>query len=795
MEPEFWSRLRRSRFVGVLAVYLGASWLVLQVANELREALDLPAWISPVTVILLLVGLLVVLATAWVQSHPAVGQRAERKEVPGSWELDLGEAASSIRRGRLPHLTWSRAILVGVFAFSLLFGFAGIYVLSMDRGRTLAPEPPLAGEAAPGIAVLPFDVRGPGAEVWNEGMVDVLSKSLDGAAGLRTIDSRTVLARWREGVADAEVPDAATALQVARRTGARYAILGSVVAAADRLRMVADVYDLQTGRGLDEAQVDGAADSVFDVVDRFSGEVLRAMVGEHSEIPELDLARATTTSLPALKAYLEGEMLLRQGGFDEAIRAYGSAVAADSAFALAWLRLSIAYGWAPRPEFELGEEAAVRAARLADRLPERDALLARGSYEFGRGSPEGLETLRTAARKYPDDALAWFLLADFLFHQGGSLLADPAESRRGFARAIELDPTFAPAYIHEIHVTLRTDPDSARVAGLIDTYRRLAPGTPSAREFDLVQAIAFGTDSTRATAMAVVDTISEFFLPFIAHANLGHPRFLDQKLALYAVARNRPNPFEAHLGASYLALARFHRGEIDAAHEAAGDARVGTAEGRILFLADAAGLPVPEERLEQALAENRTADPTVPWEPTGGGYFLWGAWALEGGRHDEYDQARAELRAIADEAIADADSLVANSAEGMARGLEGFAAWRDGRPEEAARVLDEARLQTAGGADSSTPNRIIRWWLAELALEAGELERAAVLFQSLAHGESFTADPMAVLRLARVQEELGRLDEARANYDWFALAWRDADPAMRELVEEARRATTRLAGS
>jgi len=794
MGPEVWSRLRRSRFVGVLAVYLGASWLVVQVANELREALDLPAWVSPVTVILLLVGLLVVLATAWVQSHPAVAQRAEREEVPGSWELDLGEAASSIRKGRLPHLTWGRAIVGGVFAFSLLFGFAGLYVLGKDRGRNLAPQPLLAGEAAPGIAVLPFDVRGPGAEVWHEGMVDVLSKSLDGAAGLRTIDSRTVLARWREGVADAEVPDAATALEVARRTGARYAILGSVVAAGDRLRVVADVYDLQTGRRLDEAQVDGAADSVFDVVDRFSGEVLRSMVEGHSEIPELDLARATTASLLALKAYLEGEVHLRGGEFDDAIRAYRSAVAADSTFALAWLRLSIAYGWGPRPEFELSQEAAARAARLADRLPERDALLARGWYEFERGLPEGLETLRTAARKYPDDTFAWYLLADFLFHQGGALLADPAESRRGFARAIELDPSFAPAYIHQIHGTLRTEPDSARVAGLVETYRRLAPGTAGAREFDLVHAIAFGNDSTRAITLAALDTISEIFLPFTAILNLGHARFLDRKVAVYAAARNRPDPFEAHVGAIYLALARFHRGEIDAALTAARHARVGTDEARILYLAHTTGLPVPEEPLEQALAGSRTADPTVFWEPIGGTRFLWGAWAIERGRREEYGRALADLRAIAGEALAGADSLAASWAEGMARGLEGFAAWRDGRRDEAARVLDEARLQTAGGITSTTPNQIIRWWLAELTLETGQLERAAVLFLSLSHGEGVLTDPMALRRLARVQEELGRLDEARANYDWFALAWRDADPAMRGLVEEARAAAIRLAG-
>jgi TolA-binding protein len=73
-------------------------------------------------------------------------------------------------------------------------------------------------------------------------------------------------------------------------------------------------------------------------------------------------------------------------------------------------------------------------------------------------------------------------------------------------------------------------------------------------------------------------------------------------------------------------------------------------------------------------------------------------------------------------------------------------------------------------------NLIIRWWLAGLALENGRLERAAELFFSLSHGtEPGFGDGMAVLQLARVQEELGRFDEARANYEWFVLAYRYAD--------------------
>ena len=55
--PSLWSRIKNARIVQVLLVYLGVSWVLLQVISDLREALELPQWIGPVALILLIVGL------------------------------------------------------------------------------------------------------------------------------------------------------------------------------------------------------------------------------------------------------------------------------------------------------------------------------------------------------------------------------------------------------------------------------------------------------------------------------------------------------------------------------------------------------------------------------------------------------------------------------------------------------------------------------------------------------------------------------------------------------------------
>jgi tetratricopeptide (TPR) repeat protein len=474
-----WSRLRQARLVRVLAVYAAASWAILQASSLLRQELDLPHWLTPVAIVLLAIGLVILTATAWVQSLPHTAARAQAEEIPSSWEIDLGDMRESVARGRLPHLTWARAILGGVVAFSLLFGLAGIFVLTKERGGSLGPKEAVAGAAAPGIAVLPLSVRGAGLDVWREGMVDVLSTNLDGVAGLRAIDSRTVLARWREQVPGKEAPDLDTSLAVARRTGARYALVGNALATGLQIRFAAEIYDVESRRDLGKSEVIGPADSVLSLVNRLSIEALRAIAqGEPGDLSRVDLARVTTSSLPALKAYLDGEVLFRRSDFEGAIAAYQRAVDADSTFALALHRLSLAYGWSEGITSDLPTAFDERAARFADRLPERDRVLVQANLALDRGTLDGLEPLRQIVRRYPDDAEAWYILGDTYVHLGPAALVDREESDRAFSHAMRLDPSFSPAYIHPMELAFEARSERAAIGGSFRAHRAGHSGGP-----------------------------------------------------------------------------------------------------------------------------------------------------------------------------------------------------------------------------------------------------------------------------------------------------------------------------
>ncbi|MGH7544439.1 MAG: tetratricopeptide repeat protein [Gemmatimonadota bacterium] len=752
------------------------------------DRMGLPDWALPAAILLLAIGLVVIAATAWVQSAPGTRARAASGELPRARAVDLGGLKNAVLHGEMPHLTWGRAIGGGVVAFSLLFGLAGLYVVIKDRGRSFSPHEAVAESAAPGIAVLPFSVQGQGLEVWREGMVDLLSTNLDGAGGLRSIDSRTVLARWNERVPAGGRADLATALEVGSLAGARYVLLGNATSHGAEVRLSAEVYDAKDGEKLGQGQVIGSPDSIFALVDQLTIEVLRAVLrGQEEDLPGVNLARVTTSSLPALKAYLEGEVFFRRGDFDEAIPAYERAVEADSTFALANYRLATSYGWSESILSELGAGAIERAVRHSDRLPEHEADLLRADLALIHGTLDGIEPLERAVRRHPDDPEAWYGLGETYFHLGPAALAPLEKVEEAFARAVQLDPGFLPAYIHRVDYAMLTA-DSARAIALIDSVARLDPAGET-EEIDQGRAImdvAFGTPEARARAWKVIEDRFSQDAVGIGVSDFRHPRFRDVEAGLYQMAL-RKNP--GHVGAqANLAMNRFQRGRMAEALETLDDPGFPPGpRAAILYRVRRQGLPIPDEWDEWI--EN-VAGMEVPENPDPGltvvSLFFSGALAADLGRETDRAAARGGLRDLAARLRVDGDSTTARFADGAGRALDGLLAWQRGDRAQAERFLEEARTEATGHGARWAVNDMIRWWLGELLVEDGRLHDAEKYFASLRF------DPLANRRLGELYVEMEEPDKARESYEMFLTAWREADPELQPMVVQARQALAGL---
>ena len=308
------------------------------------------------------------------------------------------------------------------------------------------------------VAVAPFNVLDPKLELWREGLVDLLSRSLDGAGTLRTVPPSVVIKGW-SGRADQ--PSAA---EVGRRLGASLAVYGSLVGAGpDSVRLTATLLDVEAGRAVAEIELRNAVDRMDHLVDSLAVKLL-AGLGRTREVGLVQHARAT--SLPALKAFLQGEQHYRRMVLDSAQVHFERAVALDSTFALALRHLAGVHRW----RFGVGDSFAafaLRAAAFNRGLSPRESLLVvadsldaaftrqASDAEFFSNIRRYVATWEEAVRRYPDDPEAWYGLGEARAHWGSKIGITLRQQLDAFDRAIEIDSGLLQTHPHAVTLGVR----------------------------------------------------------------------------------------------------------------------------------------------------------------------------------------------------------------------------------------------------------------------------------------------------------------------------------------------------
>src|SRR5262249_14216329 len=288
------------------------------------------------------------------------------------------------------------------------------------------------------VAIAPFEAYGPDLRLWREGLVDVLSRSLDGAGPLRTVSPTLVVRRWTSEHAD--IP---AAQSLARQTGARTVVMGMLIPAEDSVRVQADLLDLPGATLLAEIDLRERADRMDRVADSLTVRILREL-GRTRAIGFVRGASLGSRSLPALKAFLQGEQFLRRSEWDSSLAYHQRAIALDSGFTLAWSHAGMAAGWQHAAQDSLSRTYKLRAGALNHGLAPRESLIvvseslaavvyggpaqiAGAWWTYGKRL---IATLDDAVRRYPNDPELWYMLGDARFHAG---------ALAGVARRVSLD--------------------------------------------------------------------------------------------------------------------------------------------------------------------------------------------------------------------------------------------------------------------------------------------------------------------------------------------------------------------
>lgn len=707
---------------------------------------------------------------ARIRAEPVERQNVTISDGGGSPSQPVLEASPSpVRRPR-------GIVTVGVIV-ALLLALGGFLLRTWSRRDAIAADSRPAAGQTPAIAVLPFALQDEALGTWREGLMDLVSMELNEIRGLRAVDNRTVLARWREAVAGQEVPALATALDVAERAGGRYVIVGSVIADGSSLLLTAGVHDIAGRRMLGTARSRGSADSIPALVDRLTLEILRLIPGGDEREPvRIDLASVNTGSLPALKAFLDGEVLFRQSQFERAAEAYGRAVEADSAFALARYRLGLSRQWFWTNVLgPTTDPLAPAVGRFADRLPRHEAAMFRAFQLRNQDVLAARDLLEEESRRHPEDADTWFQLGEFYQHSGAEVPVPPGAADRALARAIALDSTYSLPYVHRIENAIG-ESDTAGVARLLETFGRLAPGTHHLAQLRLFAGLVLGDADARAASAAAVDTLEMSRLQWLGF-QLAQARRWDLSAQVFRTARDRRD--HSTQGAIVLFYANLAQGKVREARRSLGDPIVPPSrKARMVNALAEVGIPDSAAELEAILARN-TADSTDAIQ-----LFYLGVVAARRGRWPVVQGMLDRLQSRARRAGAAGDSSQVALTEATRQALEGFVAWRQGQREHALRLLQGSQRQAHGGQGI---NEILRWWLGRLYLETEQPRDALPYFESL-EGNWLPAD----YESGRLYEQLGMTSQAQEAYARFLAPRQEADAVFQPMIQEARAGLERL---
>ena len=734
----FWSRLREARAVQGLLVFLGASWLILQLLDIFIDNLGVPPWTMVGAVIILGIGLVIQLSVVWVQALHLTRRNANREEEDGPSDSQAEPFKEPPRE--IPNFTWARFALGGIFAFALLFGISGVYVLFVQVAEGSSPEPVAtsAPSAAPGVAVLPFMVSGAQLDQIGDGMANLLSTNIDGAGGLRSIDNRTVLARWDELVQGQGRPDQPTNLAVARAAGAEYALLGSAVAVGSDVRLQVDIYDVASGDLLDRRQVEGRPDSVLSLVDRLSVDAIDVILGRTLEENRVgNLRNLMTASIPALKEFLDGEAEYRSSDFEAARTHFEQAIVHDSTFALAYYQLSNTWGWTNGPGHPGAVENRGRAVELGDRLPERQSLLVRATDQLFLGELGTIDMLEDAVARYPDHAEAWYLLGDAYFHLGARSLASPRQMDDAFAQAVALDPKFAPFHIHLLDLSFPLG-DSALASRRIQNYRDLAEGSLFDRRSRLQFDLAYGDPGTRRIAQIQLEATPVEDLRPAASAYLNACCWHAKEPVLREL-RQRGDEDTQAFAVGQLASGAMSHGEIRKALDLYEDPAINPG-ARVCTLSfySAFGYPLPDDLLDPmpSLDDMERKETMEP--------LCRALYAGSKGRWAAFDDVVAYYEGLQPKTEGESAYDHDHDPQVMARSLRGYKLWQRGQPEAALPLIEEAFREGLFG-----------WWLGEVYEELGRYQEAARFYAAQ------YLFPPAYYRLGRVYEQLGEPEKGR----------------------------------
>lgn len=223
------------------------------------------------------------------------------------------------------------------------------------------------------IAVLPFRNTG-GDDKWNnfcDGMAEEIIVALGKIQGLKVVSRSSVFALKGREEMDVQ--------ETGRQLHASVLLVGAVRFAGKRLRITAELVDVESGINLWSGRFDRLMEDVFSVQDEIAGNITAALRVKLVSRQVRGISSMQTNNITAYDFYLRGRRFYEQfsrQGVEFAAQMFRKAIEEDNAYALAYCGLADCYSYMYLYVND-NRENLESAQRISMRAGELDPLLAK----------------------------------------------------------------------------------------------------------------------------------------------------------------------------------------------------------------------------------------------------------------------------------------------------------------------------------------------------------------------------------------------------------------------------------
>lgn len=418
----FVQELRRRNVFRMAILYIVTAWLVLQVADVLFDALELPPQWTRLVLALLVLGFPFAIVFSWIYEI-----------TPDGVQRDDGQGSAGKSR-----LDTAIVVLLGVAVVGVMADL--FWLRDTDTPDTTESEA-VSTASRNSIAVLPFaDLSADqDQQYFTDGLTEELLNVLARVDELK-VSSRTSSFSYRES--SLSVP------AIAEELGVAHIVEGSVRKDGDRIRITAQLIETVTDRHLYSENFDREFVDIFQIQDEIAHAIVAALSAELglSAVPSVSV-ESVTDNLDAYELYLEArELFIRRTRLGDSIRMFHEAIELDPSFARAWEGLAAVeaiaddWQWGPREDnidhLPLAEVAASKALDLDPRLSMPYAVLGQIYAKLHRDQIQALGYFDEAIDRDPKNLSALLWKGTFLKYAG--YLDEAIETLR---QCLDIDPT------------------------------------------------------------------------------------------------------------------------------------------------------------------------------------------------------------------------------------------------------------------------------------------------------------------------------------------------------------------